>query len=183
MDLQQLAEHFSIKSLGSAPARFDAHQLLHWQHESVLRLNKTQLWEWMDLENDSILPKDQHDLFIETVRHNVTFPMDAKKWLDCLYTDHWHYDAAAKNILTQAGSTFFKTALQALETQGLDIEKITAHLKETLGVKGKALFQPLRVALTGEVHGPELAQVVLLLGEARLKQRLEKARAACEKLI
>ncbi len=175
MDLEQLAAHFSIKSLGSAPARFDAHQLLHWQHESVSRLNKEELWTWMNLDNDNVLPMDQRDIFIETVRHNITFPQDAKKWADRLYTEEWHYAETEEQILHTAGAAFFETAIHALEELGVDIEKITAQLKEKLGVKGKALFQPLRVALTGEIHGPELVQIALLLGKTRIKQRLEKA--------
>jgi glutamyl-tRNA synthetase len=181
MDREQLAAHFSIKSLGAAPARFDAHQLLYWQRESVLRLDKAQLWEWMQLENDPILPADQRDIFIETVRNNVTFPADAKKWLDRLYTEAWEYGETEKNILLQAGTAFFETAIAALGDQTPEIEKITAQLKEKLGVKGKDLFQPLRVACTGELHGPELAQVVLLLGKARLHARLERARFFVQK--
>lgn len=176
MDREQLAVHFSMKALGAAPARFDAHQLLHWQHETVSRLNTAQLWEWMQLEKDPILPAEERDLFVETIRHNVTFPADAKKWLDHLYTENWEYGEAEKEILVQAGAAFFETAIAALTEEKPDLEKITTHLKETLGVKGKALFQPLRVACTGELHGPELAQVISLLGKTRLHQRLERAR-------
>jgi glutamyl-tRNA synthetase len=175
MDLEQLSVHFSIKSLGSAPARFDAHQLLHWQHESVLRLNKEELWQWMNLQDDPALPADQHDIFIETVRNNITFPQDAKKWLDRLYTEEWNHGDTEQQVLREAGAVFFETAIHALDALGADVEKITTQLKEKLNVKGKALFQPLRVALTGEIHGPELAQIALLLGKMRMKQRLEKA--------
>lgn len=175
MNLEQLAEHFSIKSLGSAPARFDAHQLLYWQHESVMRLNKAELWEWMNLQQADMLPSEQRDLFIDTVRNNIVFPQDAKKWLDRLYTDEWQYGEEETQVLRVAGRSFFETAIQALNETGADVEKITAHLKEKLGLKGKALFQPLRVALTGEMHGPELANIMLLLGGARARSRLEKA--------
>jgi glutamyl-tRNA synthetase len=177
MNLAQLAEHFSIKSLVSSPARYDEHQLLYWQHESVLRLNKEELWEWLGLKNYPILPADQRELFIDAVKHNITFPKDAKKWADHLYTEDWAYNEAAQNILAQTEASFFETALEALNTFGADIEKITAHLKEKLAVKGKGLFQPLRVALTGEIHGPELVQIAPLLGKERIQLRLKRAMA------
>ena len=54
-------------------------------------------------------------------------------------------------------------------------------IKNNLNITGKALFMPLRIALTGEEHGPELADLFILLGETGLswaKERLEKARRA-----
>ena len=48
----------------------------------------------------------------------------------------------------------------------------TAAVKAKTGAKGKALFQPLRLALTGQPHGPELKQLLLLIGRARALGRL-----------
>lgn len=48
----------------------------------------------------------------------------------------------------------------------------TNSIKETLGVKGKALFKPLRQALTGQEHGPEMAVLLPLIGRERILQRL-----------
>lgn len=175
MDLEQLAEHFSIKSLGSAPARFDMRQLLHWQHESVLRLDTNALWEWMGSSVHALVPTDQHHLFITTVRSNVTFPSDAKKWAEHFYTETWDYSTEAFLVLQETDATFFETAIQAISEDMVDLEKIVDRLKESTNLKGKALFQPLRAALTGELYGPELVQIVALLGEKRIKIRLLRA--------
>ena len=48
----------------------------------------------------------------------------------------------------------------------------TARIKEATGRKGKALFHPLRLALTGLDHGPELAQILPLLGRFKVTARL-----------
>ena len=45
-------------------------------------------------------------------------------------------------------------------------------LKAATGLKGKALFQPLRLALTGREHGPELKHLLPLLGRERALARL-----------
>jgi nondiscriminating glutamyl-tRNA synthetase len=44
------------------------------------------------------------------------------------------------------------------------------------GLKGKALFAPIRVQLTGSIHGPELAKVLPILGKEELLNRLRKVR-------
>ena len=41
------------------------------------------------------------------------------------------------------------------------------------GAKGRGLFHPLRLALTGSEHGPELKKLLPLIGRARAKARLE----------
>ena len=49
----------------------------------------------------------------------------------------------------------------------------SSAVKEATGAKGKALFQPLRLALTAREHGPELKQLLPLIGRARAAARLE----------
>ncbi|MDE8344734.1 MAG: glutamate--tRNA ligase, partial [Acidocella sp.] len=51
----------------------------------------------------------------------------------------------------------------------------SAAISATTGAKGKALYQPLRLALTGEEHGPEMAPLLALMGHERAARRL----AAC----
>jgi glutamyl-tRNA synthetase len=48
----------------------------------------------------------------------------------------------------------------------------TAAVREATGRKGRALFHPLRLALTGRDHGPELAQLLPLIGRDRSLRRL-----------
>jgi glutamyl-tRNA synthetase len=52
-------------------------------------------------------------------------------------------------------------------------ERWAADVRQVTGVKGKALFQPLRLALTGREHGPELKLLLPLIGRARATARLE----------
>ncbi|HNV85597.1 MAG TPA: glutamate--tRNA ligase [Candidatus Omnitrophota bacterium] len=58
-------------------------------------------------------------------------------------------------------------------------EKMMGVLKQKTGRKGKTLFMPLRLALTGKEHGPEMARLIPLLGAELCLKRLEKAILAC----
>ena len=53
----------------------------------------------------------------------------------------------------------------------------TTRLKEATGRKGRALFHPLRLALTGQEAGPELALLLPLIGRAKAMARLSAPRA------
>ena len=56
---------------------------------------------------------------------------------------------------------------------GLTWDRWAADVKRATGIKGKALFQPLRLALTGREHGPELKLLLPLIGQSRALARLE----------
>ena len=54
---------------------------------------------------------------------------------------------------------------------------LTSALKEATGRKGKALFHPLRLALTGREFGPDMHALLPLIGEVEARVRLERAAA------
>jgi glutamyl-tRNA synthetase len=49
----------------------------------------------------------------------------------------------------------------------------TEAVKAETGAKGRALFQPLRLGLTGQTHGPEMAALIPLIGRERITARLK----------
>ncbi|MCF6207904.1 MAG: glutamate--tRNA ligase, partial [Ghiorsea sp.] len=79
------------------------------------------------------------------------------------------------SVLKQAGTAFFEAALStSQEGDCTDWKVWTTALKEATGAKGKGLFMPLRIALTGQAHGPEMSKVVVFLGEAGVQTRLQQ---------
>lgn len=72
-------------------------------------------------------------------------------------------------------SAFLKDAAALLPEEPWDTttwKLWTTALKEKTGRSGKALFLPLRLALTGEEHGPELRDLLPLIGRKRALERL-----------
>lgn len=76
--------------------------------------------------------------------------------------------------LQATGTEFFDAAISTWDDLSqADWAAWTTALKEVSGQKGKALFMPLRLALTGQAHGPEMSKVVIFLGKDAVKQRLK----------
>ncbi len=172
--LEALAANFSVERLHRAPSRYDEVQLLHWQHEAIRYIPASELWEWMGEQVHALIAADKREAFIDTVRGNLTFPQDALTWARIIFTDQWDLPHGASTIASQAVAGFFQQALLALETHDGDFKALSEQLKQTSGAKGKALFQPLRAALTGELDGPEMAKLLPLMGVPRARARLEK---------
>lgn len=102
----------------------------------------------------------------EAVRPNVTRLSEAEAWLAI---------CRGPVVPQIADPAFAATAAGLLPPEPWDAETWagwTAALKQATGRKGKALFQPLRMALTGLDHGPELKALLPLIGRERAEARL-----------
>ena len=174
LDRKALAAQFDIERLNRAPAHFDPQHLRHWQHEAVRHAPVSELAAWMGDEVHKLVWATQREAFVECVRGNVTFPADALHWARILCSDDVTPSAEARDAIEGAGATFFAHALHALTQHGTDFKALSEALKKASGRSGKALFQPLRAALTGELDGPEMAKLLPLLGAERARNRLAK---------
>jgi nondiscriminating glutamyl-tRNA synthetase len=169
MTYEQCAEFFSMDHLVKASAKFDEKQLLHWQKEAVSALSDEALMEWFG--NDVLNELEQPLLFAQTIKPNCLFPDDAMQWKVRLFSDNQFNDAES-DIVKTAGKAFFETAIAALETAD-DFKGIANTVKVNCNVKGKQLFMPLRLAMTGVTHGPEMGLIFDLLGKEALKGKFE----------
>lgn len=175
LDFDHLAQYFQLDKLSRSPARFDKVQLMYWQKMAVQALDVTQMWRWLGESVASQVPDVQRSLFAEAVKANVEFPHDALLWAKIFFHENVEIDIDHLNILRDAGEQFFVEAEQAVDKYGIELQQVLADMKQSLGLSGKKLFMPLRVALTGKTHGPELAQIAELLGKEKVKHRLGAA--------
>ncbi len=177
----QLAAHFATEHLSHSPARFDPQQLLHWQKSAMQQLDLHALKDLLPAEVCAQVPVAKLDAFIQLVKPNLVFPVEAKHWAELLLADHLNYGAESLAVLQATPAVVFDAALAALDQHGQNFAALADHVKQTANVKGKALFQPLRVALTGELHGPEMAGVAEFLGVDMMRQRFSAARDQANK--
>ncbi len=174
MDLPALADSFNVARLHRAPARYDEAQLHYWQHEAVRHLPFPALWAWMGENVQAAVPADRSGAFVAAVRGNISFPTDALHWARVVFADTLSVNHAAQQAIAAAGEEFFDMARRALEKHGADFKAVSEMVRTQLAVSGKALFQPLRAALTGELDGPEMAKLLPLIGVERARKRLSR---------
>jgi nondiscriminating glutamyl-tRNA synthetase len=181
MTMHDLAMNFDLNRISRSSARFDKAQLLHWQKEAVMRLDKESFWKWIGIEIQDCIPKEQQDLFMEAVGPNISFPFEAAHWAKILFDNDIDYDIEKLAVLKDAGEAFFITASEAVASNGVNLKATLDDLKTKVNVSGKRLFMPVRIALTGEVHGPELVQIANLLGKEKMQSRFAYALSALRK--
>lgn len=157
-DLQVIADGFDFSRFGRAAAKFSEKELA------------------------SVNAKIVHQLPYEAVQRRLPDAVDAAVW-DALHANLEKVGDIGSLITIISGpitpviedTPVISAALDALppapwtgETWGLWVSAV----KAASGAKGKGLFMPLRLALTGESHGPELAALLPLIGPEKVKARL-----------
>jgi nondiscriminating glutamyl-tRNA synthetase len=175
VDPADLPRHFHVDKLGRAPAHFDPVQLDHWQREAVLRLDPRAAAQWLAAEFPSDWPDERRQSVAALLQGNVLLPGEARGWLAVLDGTLPPLPAEAENAIAEAGPAFFDAALATYGETGGNLAALADRLKTRTGRKGKALFMPLRFALTGRHDGPELALILAAMPQALVRERLESA--------
>ncbi len=167
LTLPQMAAAFDLAHLQRAPAHFDIAQLRHWQSEWVHALSGEQAREWFGAMLPPELTAAQREAFIRAVLPNVVLPEDAHLWQQIIFGEALAFEETALRAVREAGPEFFSAAAGAVS----DRPDLSA-LRSATGRKGAAFFMPLRAALTGRLHGPELAPLLAAMPSERVRTRL-----------
>ena len=164
--LAPLVESFDLATFGRAPARFDLDELAALNARIVHRLP-------FERAADR-LPQGMSEADWIAIRPNLRTLGEAAAWWEIL---HGHVERAApaqdRDLLAAAVE-----AAAAIDWSQAPWPQLVARLKESTGRSGKALFRPLRLALTGRESGPEMAALLPLIGRDETVARLRAAAPA-----
>lgn len=165
-DMEALAEHFALDKISRSAAKFDMADLGHLNakilHEKPYEAVKDRL---------ELFGVDGGEAFWDVIKGNIERLGEAKVWWDIVDLG-LPEDAIAK---ADEDGEFYAKALELLPTEPWDKttwKSWTSTVKAETGRKGKSLFMPLRIALTGRDHGPELAGLLPILGYQKTSDRL-----------
>ncbi|MGN6269447.1 MAG: glutamate--tRNA ligase [Sphingomonas sp.] len=163
VDSAALIEAFDFARFGRAPARFD---------EAELAAVNTRIVHQLDFAAVADrLPEGMDEAAWAAIRPNLSTVAEAADW--------WHVvEGPIAPIVAAEDRAYLAeahAAAAAIDWANDPWHALTAELKATTGRKGRALFLPLRQALTGRDHGPDMAALLPLIGRERALERLASA--------
>lgn len=185
---EELIKIFDPERLSKSPAAFDGKKLEWVNNQYMKELD-------IDVLTNMCLPylaaegkiEAQPDAakfewlkkVVSLYQPQMSYAAEIVNLSELFFNDHPVLDDAAKEVL--AGETVptvlaaFKAQLEAMDV--VNVENIKAGIKavqKETGVKGKNLFMPIRVAVSGQMHGPELGDTIELLGKEKALDHLNK---------
>jgi len=162
-----LMQYFDAQHISTAAVRWSDDDMWRWH----ARLLHTMPAEALLAEVRSYLP-DADEAFARLVQGNLERASDVLHYRRLL-------DAAAPIdedgmvVAREAGSAFYDIACEAWKKHGSDgWQAWSQAVREATGCKGRALFMPLRVAISGATHGPSMSDIVDFLGDAGVRKNL-----------
>lgn len=155
-DMLSLIEGFTLTSFGAAPTKLDPADLVPLSAKVLHGM------DYATIAPDLValdIPADVAPTFWEMARENVELRKDiAPLWTLC--------KSGAAPVIDAADREYVIAALDLLPPRphdGTTWKSWTTSVKEATGRKGRDLFMPLRKALTGAEHGPDMSKLLPLL--------------------
>ncbi|OUW96694.1 MAG: glutamate--tRNA ligase [Pelagibacteraceae bacterium TMED237] len=165
-DLNKIINKFDIHSLSKSSAKFSIESLKNLNENTIKLFNYDEInHKLININSDF-----QNEIFWRFIKNNISFIKEAKEWEGVITKIN---NAKDFNI----DDSFINTAIDELPEDPFD-EKTwdnwTSKINIKTGLKGKDLFMPLRLILTGKSHGPELKYLIPLFNKNGILQKLGK---------
>ncbi|MGY4691843.1 glutamate--tRNA ligase [Salibacterium sp. K-3] len=187
--LEELQEQFTLERVSKAPAVFDTDKLAWMNNQYVKEADLDRLTKLAlpHLQKENKLPdslnSEQYEWtkrLVSIYQEQMHYAAEITSLTELFFQREIDYNEDAKDVLSgeQVPEVLeqFSEELKALDA--FEPDEIKAAIKavqKTTGQKGKKLFMPIRAAVTGQTHGPELPQAIALLGEETVQARLNDA--------
>ena len=163
--LEQLVAEFDFGKIGRAPARFDEAELLSLNAAILHGLP----FEAVKDRLAAVDPRAADETFWSVVRENCSLLPEVAGWVETVFGD-------VTSLVDAEDKDFIATAAKLLPEGELTGDSWSAWanaVKAETGRKGRGLFMPLRKALTGQEHGPDMSAILPLIGRERALARLQ----------
>ena len=166
IELKNIIKKFDINNISKSSAKFSKQSLVSLNQDTIKLFNFDQIKDKI-LHISNNLQKDK---FWRFVKNNITFLNEVSNWETVITSVNNYKDFGVD-------TNFVNIAAEELPNDPFDEttwDTWTSNIKNKTGLKGKNLFMPLRLILTGKSHGPELKYLIPLFDKNGILQKLGK---------
>lgn len=186
--MEELCRQFSLDRVAKNPAVFDIDKL-KWMNGHYIRNSSTERITEMAvpylLKAGYIKERDAEERFswlndiVDAVKESLTVVSEVAEKTRLFFEDFVSpEDDEAREVLKQDHiphliEVFREKVKQAPEVDEGFLNRVFKEIQKETGIKGRKLFMPVRVLLTGQTHGPELGRILMILGKNSILKRLD----------
>jgi nondiscriminating glutamyl-tRNA synthetase len=185
---EEFIKIFDANRLSKSPALFDTNKLTWMNNQYMKKIEVDRVLELSmpHLVKAGVLSEsltdEEHQWargLVSLLQEKMSFAAEIVELSDMFFKEEAEYEEDAKEVLT--GETVpevlkaFSEELEKLDNFKADeIKAAMKAVQKSTGQKGKNLFMPIRAAVSGQTHGPDLPQAIELLGKVKVLNRIQK---------
>lgn len=188
LTMDELKEKFDFDRVGKSGGIFDTDKL-NWVNSHYIKsydLDKLAKLSIPFVVESGLMTEEEINkdfewfkVLIDTVREAIDKLEDIPEHIKFIFGDIEITEEDAKNELSQehvpALLDSFIKIVKSHDEIDMDVAKgLMKEVQKDSGVKGKKLYMPVRAAISGNVHGPEMQNIIYLLGKDKMIERAEK---------
>lgn len=179
--MDELIANFDEARISKSSSQYDVKKLQWFNAQYIKALDDEEylVWvkkylaeNWLDKKEDwlnhlLLIYKNQLSYGAE-INELIQLFADVEINLDSECQEFMKSDEVIEKVVEEFG--------EQIENIEWNVEKINEainRVKEVVGVKGKMLYMPIRIAVSGHMHGPELADTIYLIGKEKVLDRLK----------
>lgn len=185
---EELIQAFTPERLSKSPALFDK-QKLAWMNNQYIK--KTEIEKLVEISLPHLVKAgrvrdhmSEEELgwtkdLIALYQEQMSFGAEIVELSGLFFKDEVDMDDEAKAVIADEDvpvvlGAFLEEVEQSAEFNADHVKSIIKAVQKGTGQKGKKLFMPIRVATTGQTHGPDLPKAIALLGREKVINRLKQ---------
>jgi nondiscriminating glutamyl-tRNA synthetase len=185
---EEFIKIFDANRLSKSPALFDTNKLTWMNNQYMKKIEVDRVLELSmpHLVKAGVLSEsltdEEHEWargLVSLLQEKMSFGAEIVELSDMFFKEEAEYEEDAKEVLT--GETVpevlkaFAEELEKLDNfKAGEIKAAMKAVQKSTGQKGKNLFMPIRAAVSGQTHGPDLPQAIELLGKGKVLNRIQK---------
>ncbi len=179
--MEELIKDFDIKRISKSPATYDIKKLQWFNHKYINALPDEKYLEFVrpfltyDVKDKS---EEWVNTLLLTYKDHLSYGKEINDVVDIFFNDEFTISKENQEFLASDENIplvikTYKEELASLPDWNVEaIGEVIDKVKEKTGVKGKLLYMPIRIKISGIEHGPELPQEIYLIGREKVIERL-----------
>lgn len=179
--MEELISNFNEERISKSSSQYDVKKLKWFNHQYINKMDDEKYLSWIKkyFSNECDKSEEWLNHLLLIYKSHLNYGKEINELTSSFFNKEFVIDAEAKEFMESDEIIpkvveVFKEEIKSTSNWSVEtLQEVINNVKEKAGVKGKMLFMPIRIAASGIMHGPELADTLYLIGKEEILNRLK----------
>lgn len=179
--MEELISNFNEERISKSSSGYDVKKLKWFNHQYINKMDDEKYLSWIKkyFSNECDKSEEWLNHLLLIYKSHLNYGKEINELTSSFFNKEIVIDAEAKEFMESDEEIpkvveVFKEEIKSTSNWSVEtLQEVINNVKEKAGVKGKMLFMPIRIAASGIMHGPELADTLYLIGKEEILNRLK----------